>query len=732
MDQAPSAGDDNAMDEIVAEFVIESEENLDRIDQDLLALERHPTDEQLLAGIFRTWHTIKGTCGFLEFERLERVAHSAETLLTDIRSHRLAVDAFVISELLEAVDVVRTMLKSIRQTGTEGRVDPDEVIHKLTLLREGDPTLVGPPAAADDSDTQGRIPRAPDIAGLRRDPPTDPLPVSMEPAGTTIDTERGAQLGESTLRVDIELVDRMLNTVGELVLARNHLLQTIGPDGDPEVLLASQKVGALSSELQDYVMAARMQPVRRLFSRVPRLARDVAVASGKQITVHLEGEETELDRALLDGLADPILHLVRNAVGHGIESPQARARAGKPAAGHLVLRAFHKDGLVMLELSDDGAGIDLESVRARAVQRGLISASEAQALDDPSAMNLLFLPGFSTATEVTTISGRGVGLDVVKTNIEELGGRVAISTEQGQGTVFSIALPLTLAIIPAVVVATARQRFVIPQANLVEVARLNDDSAGTRLHEVVGARLFPFRGVFIPALSLARTLDVPGDEDHAVILHAEGRDFALIVESIVDIEEVVVKPLEVRLKNIDVYSAVTILGNGEIAMILDPAGLARRISSSSQRAVVPEPPEAPVASKTKDFLIVESGEEAVGIPVPSIVRVEEIRPPQLEPSGTDFVFQSLGEMITVREIVGSGDVHCSAEKRVVVIVEKDRVRTGLLADRVSLGVVGVEAGTISTDRAYLEAEIAGHAVVGNRVTTMLGIPAPAEDANSHE
>ncbi len=475
------------LDDIVHEFLVESQENLDQLDRDLVALEQHPESTALLQSIFRTVHTIKGTCGFLAFGQLEALAHAGEGLLGRLRDGGLKLTKDRTSALLELVDAVREILGAIEATGAEDGRERSALIATLTALQEPDvdasveeaPIALPPPRL-------GEI--LVDVAGVAEDAVTmavleqrlgDDRPIGQilvdsglateAQVETALAAQADSRVGDSSIRVDVGLLDTLMRLVGELVLTRNQIVTTATERGDASMLRSSQQLSQLVTELQAGVMKTRMQPIDSVWSRLPRVVRDLAVSCGRQVRLELQGREIELDKTILEAIKDPLTHVVRNSIDHGIEPPDVRLAAGKPAEGCLTLHAFHEGGQVNIEISDDGAGIDPAAVAAKAVQRGLITAPQAAAMSARELTNLIFVPGFSTAQAITNVSGRGVGMDVVRTNVEKIGGTVDVASEPGTGTTLSIKIPLTLAIIPALTVECSAARYAIPQISVEEL-----------------------------------------------------------------------------------------------------------------------------------------------------------------------------------------------------------------------------------------------------------------------
>ena len=445
------ASDKEHVQDLTKEFVAEAQDGLDRMERCLTALETRPRDPALIADIFRAVHSIKGATGFLGFPRLETLAHAGESLLSGLRDGRLEANAAMITGLLDLLDGLRRILALIDQTGTEGVRASDEDSVLIAMLQ----TLDGQEKAKAAPVHEGKFELL-DVQSSEIRGGSAP----QAPAGS----ELGPGVNDRSLRVDVDVLNRMMNLVGELVLTRNQILQA-----NREVANFAQlgrRLDAVTTDLRETVMQARLQPVGNLFQKFPRMVRDLAKTCGRLVRVECVGQETGLDKSLLEAMKDPLTHAVRNAVDHGIEAPGVRVRAGKQAEGVVRLKAFQQGGAVVIEVTDDGGGIPVESVRAKGVETGLVTAQRAAAMTEHEVLQMIFLPGFSTAAEVTNISGRGVGMDVVRANVEKVGGTVEIESERGTGTTLRMRVPLTLAIIPALVVKSGGESFALPQSAL--------------------------------------------------------------------------------------------------------------------------------------------------------------------------------------------------------------------------------------------------------------------------
>jgi two-component system, chemotaxis family, sensor kinase CheA len=525
--------------------------------------------------------------------------------------------------------------------------------------------------------------------------------------------------------VDVTLLDHLMNLVGELVLARNRLARVAGAERDHDLAALSQRLSLVTSELQDGVMKTRMQPIGNLWGKLPRAVRDLALALGKQVHVELAGGGTELDRTIVEAIKDPLTHLVRNAVDHGIEAPEARLARGKPAEGRIALRAFYEGGQVHIEITDDGGGIDLERVRRRAVDHGLVAPEQAQQMGDREVLDLVFLAGFSTAETVTSLSGRGVGMDVVRTNVERIGGTVEVESSPGAGTTFLVKLPLTLAIVPALVVACAGQRFAIPRASLVELVGLEH---GEGL-ELVGDRpVYRLRGRLLPLVRLRQELELGGaddDEDGTiVVLQAGEQRFGLVVAQVDDGEEIVVKPLTGAVKRIGLYAGATIMGDGAVALILDVPALARRSGVAAEAAGRPldqaaggQAADGPVLERL--LVVTGGGGVRLALPLTLVDRLEEFPRGAVELTGDGEVVQYQGRILPLLR-VGAGEAPIDADERLPVVVTSVGGRpTGLLVERIVDVVEERPAAAEPSSHPWS----AGCVVLGGRVTELLDLDA---------
>jgi len=693
-------------DDVIREFLIESSENLNRLDQEIVELEQRPHDKELLASVFRTIHTIKGTCGFLGFPTLEKIAHQAESLLSQLRAGERPLSAQLVALILECLDAVRKILGTIEATGKEGRDDYLQLLHQL--------------------ESAARMPSAGTVAPEEA-PAADSLPAEHE---------KTSAAAESAIRVDVGLLDKLMNLVGELVLARNQVLQFTTQQEDAALNATSQRLNLITSELQENVMKTRMQPIGVVWNKLPRLVRDTAQACGKQVRLEMDGADTGLDKTIIEAIKDPLTHMVRNCCDHGIETAEERIQAGKPPHGTVTLRAYHEGGQVIIEIADDGSGVDLPRVKQKAVEKGLVRPEQVEQLSEQEALDLIFQGGVSTARTITKVSGRGVGLDVVRSNVERIGGVVDVASTAGQGTVFRLKIPLTLAIIPGLVVTSGGERFLIPQASLLELIRIEGDSAG-KIERVHGTPVYRRRGSLLPVVFLSQVLGLEGksedDATNIVVLQAEEHQFGLVVDSIKDTQEIVVKPLGKQLKGLQVYAGATIMGDGDVALILDVLSVGQRSGALQNRQAQGRADSQVVTAQIADhqrMLLFQAGSFArLAVPLSLVARLEEFPQSMLEQAGGRHVVQYRGGILTVVSLssVLEPDSPNTAVTRdpVVVIVFTDGARSlGIMVDQ----ILDIVEEAVAARQASKRHGLLGSAVVGGHVTDFLDVRTIIESA----
>ena len=673
------------LDDLVQDFLVESYENLERLDSDLVELENDPQNLEMISSVFRTLHTIKGTCGFFGFGKLESITHHGENLLSLLRDGTIPLTPRRVTALLETGDAVRAILAELEETGEEGSTDYTSLTDRLQSLQSEDGAEAAEPAVAP---APGAVASPPPEPPREERPSSPPVPSAEKPAPPA---ERGSA-SESSIRVDVQLLDRLMNLVGELVLARNQIMQLAATESDSPFAATGQQLNLITTELQEGVMKTRMQPIGRAWKKYPRVIRDLSSSLGKSIRLVMEGEETELDRTIVEAIQDPMTHIVRNSVDHGIESPSDRVAAGKPEEGTLLLRSYHEGGQVIIEISDDGAGINPEKIRAKAVEKEILSPKQAEQISDHDVIQLICAPGFSTAAAVTNVSGRGVGMDVVKTNIEAIGGAFDIQSKLGEGTTLRIKIPLTLAIIPALVAQCGGENFAIPQVSLLELVRIGGD---TRIERVHGVPVFRLREALLEVMFLdevlgfrpARKTEELAELEGSIILvlHTESQNFGVIVDNVEDSVEIVVKPLARQLQSVPVFSGSTIMGDGAVSLILDVLGLAQLggLQRNKQASLPTEAAEQP-EGEHREFLLFEIGDNPLAMELGDVARLEEIEPERLEVLANRTVVQYRGGIMPIFSLGKTlqMDSSPSAELQQIIVCNVEGSSIGFAVDRI--------------------------------------------------
>lgn len=673
----------NEIDDDIEAFLVESYENLNQIEGDIIELEKASGNGEALVRIYRSLHTLKGNCGFLPFPNLESLAHAGENLLSCLRDRQLAITPDIISTLLQTVDSIRQILSQIQATKQDGDRDYSALIGALTRLSETKQTPKPSQSPVNTQTPQKDTAASESVGSLNNEL-----------------TEISTTTSESAyVRVNVDLLDQMMNLVGEIVLARNQVIGFSTKFKDNSFAATCQHLSLLTAELQEGVMKTRLQPISSIWQKFPRVTRDLAIASGKEVEVEMEGAETELDKSIIETIKDPLTHLVRNCIDHGIELPDERVACGKPSVGRLFLRAFHESGKVNIEIGDDGRGLNLERLKGRAQQLGLVNAVQAATMSESEAMNLIFLSGFSTAEQVTYLSGRGVGMDIVKSNIEKINGTVEIHSQEGQGTTFKIKIPLTLAIIPALIVSSGGDRYAIPQASLQELVRLEALNSIEILYDVPVYRL---RGNLVPLVYLNQVLQQDSISNletlSLVIVQVDNYRFGLVVDTIEDIQDIVVKPLGRQLKTLSLFAGATVLGDGTVALIIDVVGLANRTGIiAKQKQLLSENAvnNQEEAGDRQTILLFEGPQGArMGIPLAIAFRLEEILASAVEKVANQDVLQRYGQilpLIDLYKVFGVGDRDRFSDEalatvaetlQIIIVSPYSELTVGLVVDRI--------------------------------------------------
>ncbi len=748
------------MDDLLCEFLTETSENLSLLDIQLVKLEQNPNDPELLDNIFRLVHTIKGTCGFLGLPRLEAVAHAGENVLGKFRDGELDVTPQAVTLILSSLDTIKRIISTLEATEEEPAGDDATLIAALNAMASGDAAdapaeedvdpAADDAAAIDDPATDDAAPIAeleaapepadadamPDFNTVDEPPvaEADPEPVDLrepvslgQPLATTAPPPALAGAGDpfeqtepkesavanQSIRVSVDLLENLMTMVSELVLTRNQLLQILRSQKDSDFDAPLQRLNHVTSELQEGVMKTRMQPIGNAWAKLPRLIRDLSHELGKKIDLQMVGAETELDRQVLELIKDPLTHMVRNSADHGIEPINERSAAGKPETGRIRLNAFHVGGHINIEISDDGRGLAIDKIKAKAIANDVATEAELAGMSDQQIQQFIFKAGFSTAAQVTSVSGRGVGLDVVRTNVERIGGTIELKSTEGRGSTFIIKIPLTLAIVSALVVESSGERFAIPQISVVELVKAGGHSEHA-VELVNGAPVLRLRSRLLPLVSLRTLLKLnatdkaPGGAtaDDASELAAESTDafivvaqvgtysFGIIVDRVFDTEEIVVKPVAPILRHIEMFSGNTILGDGSVIMILDPNGIASATGEISLADKAESEDQQRRQADTKDrvalLLFRAGGESPKAVPLALVARLEDIELDKVEATNGQYVVQYRGALMPLvpfdptfdlaSTIAGTGE-DGTARKPVLVFADGDR-SMGLIVDEI--------------------------------------------------
>lgn len=652
---------------ILQEFLVESFDNLSNINDDLSDFEKNPSDTELLNSIYRKIHTLKGSASFLGLKSLQHITHTVESILDYVRDGSLKITTEIFDLFLESFDNCLVLLKQVEESGAEGSGDFSDLVSRLNKILEAN-IMNGELITKDENiselnlessenavkkvveiDSEENVISIESKPKLEEDVPTDIL--ANSPASETAGSSNRSNISDSIVRVNVNLLDKIMNVVGELVITRNQILQYSKIKDDSDLNRYAQQLNTITTELQTDIMTTRMQPVGSVFNKFERIVRDLSRSQKKRVSLHIVGQETELDKTLLEVIKDPMTHLIRNSLDHGLELPEVREASGKNPEGRLEIKAYHEGGQVIIEINDDGAGINTERVKSKALEKGILSAEEVSSMSLSKVHSLIFHPGFSTAEQVTNISGRGVGMDVVKSNIEKIGGEVDVESKEGRGTTFRLKIPLTLAIVPALVIESGKETFAIHQKNLVELVMLESQDFN-KIEHLHGREFFRLRGELIPIVRLNEILKIGERDDEAhflniIVLKAEGKTYGLIVDNILDTQEIVVKPLDRKLKSMSYYAGSTIMGDGRVALIIDAFGFYNQVDSKEadkNNQLNDKSLNGPVTDyETMEVVLFTLGDERTyGIPLSLISRLEELEPGKIEWAGEQAVIRYRG------------------------------------------------------------------------------------------
>jgi two-component system chemotaxis sensor kinase CheA len=688
------------MDELLKDFLTETTEHIEGAETQLIQFERDPSDASLISSIFRLVHTIKGTSSFLGLDRLEKVGHAAETVMGMIRDGAPPTQLSV-TLILAAIDRIKTIIDDIARTGGEPAGDDSAIIGALEAyaqngaatepLKEVEsaraktlPTIPEDDASDDDDSHPGDA--AASQGGAAKDASGQPASSTAASGANRKEQTSGAPGKQETIRVSVDTIERMMQLVSELVLTRNQLLELARHREDDALKTPLQHLSTLTSELQDAVMRARMQPVGRLYANLPRLIRELSTSLGKNIDLITEGADTELDRQLIEVIRDPLTHLIRNCADHGIERPEERLAKGKPEVGEIRVSAAHEAGQITIDISDDGKGLDIERIKQKIVSQGLASEQQLKTMSSDEINRFIFEPGFSTAALVTNVSGRGVGMDVVRSNIEGIGGSVSLSSTPGRGSRFSLKIPLTLAIAPALIIEVAGQRFALPQTSVVEAVSLGKNYSNL-IQNVQNALVLKLREEVIPAVELR---DVVGlnplegsseTEKLAVVMRVGTNAFCVIVDGVADIQEIVVKPLSASLAHLKVFSGHTILGDGSVVLILDPGGISANLGIEKTAEKNRDQNREQNVQDRRRLVMFRAGQGAPKVlPLSLVSRIEMVETKRIETSDGQLMVLLQGRLMPIVPVSSQIDLSRGSYP-VLVVADGDR-SLGLLTDEI--------------------------------------------------
>jgi two-component system chemotaxis sensor kinase CheA len=651
----------------VGEFISESEEILDRVAAALRLIETDAYSKETLEALYRDVHSLKGTAYLFSFNRLGEVSHAIESSLETVREGSVRPGKSLLDALYKSLEVIEAILENIKNGSGDSST---EVSGALAELKRA--------AAADEGSAQG---------GARS---------TAEAKSPTVEQPSSAQKeseSNGSIRVPVVLLDSLMTLMGEMVLVRNQVLQYSSASEDLEFLNLSKRLNVVTSEIQTEMMKTRMQPIGNVLNRFNRVVRDLSQELKKNINITLSGAETELDKSLLEAIKDPLTHIVRNSCDHGIETPAQRRQSGKPEAGTIVIRSYHEGGQVIIEVQDDGRGLHKDVLVAKAVEKGVITPAQAAKLTEKEIFNLIFAPGFSTAAAVTNVSGRGVGMDVVRSNIERIGGTVDLISSAGAGTTIKLKIPLTLAIVPALIVKCGRGTFAIPQVKLEELVRVDQESSGNKVESLHGAPVFRLRGNILPLVDLGQVLRVSEKRSYTrgivniAVVTAEHCSFGLIIDEVQDTADIVVKPLNRLLKSLHVYSGATILGNGSVALILDVPGISKVARVAQERRVAEAARNElrqSASNEAQDYLLVNLNSRTKHAIVLNYVhRLEEFKRTSIEYSGSVPVIRYrdiILPLVSVSEHLGYGPAKADSELVPVVVIQRAERFFGLVVE----------------------------------------------------
>jgi two-component system, chemotaxis family, sensor kinase CheA len=754
------------MDDLLREFLTETSESLDTVDNQLVRFEQDPNNAKILDNIFRLVHTIKGTCGFLGLPRLEALAHAGETLMGKFRDG-MPVTAEAVSLILSSIDRIKEILAGLEATEAEpDGSDQDLIVELEQMVERGMEAMAAsapPIAAAGPAVAQGTLvpqtlvrqlrpgevsldelerafretaievapapPPAPrqeaePAPGKRVASAKEAKPAAKKPLGDP-DASEGDRVANQSIRVNVDTLEHLMTMVSELVLTRNQLLEISRRNENTEFKVPLQRLSNVTAELQEGVMKTRMQPIGNAWQKLPRIVRDLSGELGKQIELEMHGADTELDRQVLDLIKDPLTHMVRNSADHGLETPAERAAAGKPEQGTIRLSAYHEGGHIIICIADNGRGLNTERIKAKAVANGLVSEAELEKMTEAQIHKFIFAPGFSTAAAVTSVSGRGVGMDVVRTNIDQIGGTIDVKSVAGEGSSVTIKIPLTLAIVSALIVEAAGDRFAIPQLSVVELVRARANSEH-RIERIKDTAVLRLRNKLLPLMHLKKLLKIDDgsssdpENGFIVVTQVGSQTFGIVVDGVFHTEEIVVKPMSTKLRHIEMFSGNTILGDGAVIMIIDPNGIAKALgaSGSASHEIADENAamRASAAEQLTSLLVFRAGtNQPKAVPLGLVTRLEELATDKIELSNGRYMVQYRDQLMPLVQMEGV-NVRTTGAQPILVFADDGR-SMGLVVDE----IIDIVEEKLNIEVAGSEAGILGSAVIKGHATEVIDV-----------
>jgi two-component system chemotaxis sensor kinase CheA len=766
------------MDDLLREFLTETSESLDTVDNQLVRFEQEPNNAKILDNIFRLVHTIKGTCGFLGLPRLEALAHAAETLMGKFRDG-MPVTGQAVTLILTTIDRIKDILGQLEATEAEPDGSDQDLIGELeamvergmkAMTEQASPTEAAPAAATPSAAGGSLVPQTLErplrpgevsLDELERafretpievaSPPTAPVapaaaavvpakeakpapkeakaaaaakPAASKPAAAD-EVQEADKVANQSIRVNVDTLEHLMTMVSELVLTRNQLLEISRRNEDTEFKVPLQRLSNVTAELQEGVMKTRMQPIGNAWQKLPRIVRDLSGELGKQIELEMHGADTELDRQVLDLIKDPLTHMVRNSADHGLETPAERVACGKPEQGTIRLSAYHEGGHIIICIADNGRGLNTEKIKAKAISSGLVSEAELEKMTEAQIHKFIFAPGFSTAAAITSVSGRGVGMDVVRTNIDQIGGTIDVKSVAGEGSSVTIKIPLTLAIVSALIVEAGGDRFAIPQLSVVELVRARANSEH-RIERIKDTAVLRLRNKLLPLMHLKKLLKIDDgsssdpENGFIVVTQVGSQTFGIVVDGVFHTEEIVVKPMSTKLRHIDMFSGNTILGDGAVIMIIDPNGIAKALGASgaASHEISDEnaASRASAAEQLTSLLVFRAGtNQPKAVPLGLVTRLEEIACDKIELSNGRYMVQYRDQLMPLVQMAGV-NVQTSGSQPILVFAD----------DRRSMGLVVDEIVDIVEERLNIEVGgspdgILGSAVIKGQATEVIDV-----------